>query len=342
MIELKAMKAVYCYYFPEIRGILRNICNTLPDSMFLVSTPAHEVNKTLEGLFDPPLLVTTTATGCIDLDEIHQPIIDRILKVYEPVVPGLNEFGYRYPTAGSNEGIFHILVNCLEQNIRKINVLEGDYEGYAAHARNIGIDVNIINPDIQNIASLEPGYWFISNPSARDGNIIDYQFLQQLCESGHKLVIDLAYVGATQLHQFDCHHHNIIAVVMSMSKPYGVFRFRLGGFTFSRYEIPTLYGNKWFKDIVRLFQALKIAETIGPNYMYKRYSSVQGKIINEINHTCGLAIKASDSFLLAYLREKDALDLTKTQMQLIEPFKRARDYRFCLTPYFEEHEKKNG
>lgn len=330
-----AMKAVYCYHFPEVRELLREVQNSLPDDLWLVTTPAHSLE--VEGI-SKFLKIPGNKEDNVDLDEIHVPIIERIIKAYCGVVPALGDFKYRYPTSGSSEGLFHILTKARTDGVETINVLVGEYEGYEAQAANLKMKVNKVDLDKTAPKNVKPGLWFISNPSARDGNIIPNELINALCDSGHRVVLDLAYVGATRPYKFDVSHENIESVVMSFSKPYGVFRFRIGGFTFSRNEIPSLYGNKWFKDVTRLFQALAIAESIGPKKLHKKYSVVQRRIIDKLNARHGLNLRASDSFLLAYLKPGDDEALNDEQRELIAPYKRGDGYRFCLTPYFELEE----
>ncbi|MCK5452470.1 MAG: aminotransferase class I/II-fold pyridoxal phosphate-dependent enzyme, partial [Candidatus Aenigmarchaeota archaeon] len=257
MNGFKAMKAVYCYYFPEVRPIIHEVDAVVQDDMYLVTTPADKVRKDLELLFDPSLDVPANTYGNVDLDEIHVPIIERIVDVYSGLVPALGDFGYSYPTSGSSEGIFHALTKLKVEGVDCINVLKGEYEGYSAQAGNLKMEFNEVDLNETDISEVEPGYWFISNPSARDGNIIPNEFITELCELGNKVFLDLAYAGSTRPCVFDVSHENVVGAFMSFSKPYGVFRKRIGGFAFSRDEMPTLFGNKWFKDTDRLFAALK-------------------------------------------------------------------------------------
>ncbi len=344
MTELKAMKAVYCYFFPEVRPLLREVPHAIPGSMYLVTTPAEEVYKSLEQLFSPPLEIPATPEGYVNMDEIHVPITKRIVSAYLPLVPNLGDFKYNYPTSGSSEGIREVLKKIQTDGTKAINVLDGEYEGYSEYAKAYGIGVNSIEPDETDLRKLQSGVWFISNPSARDGNIIPNDLIRNLCDAGHRVVLDLAYVGATRPYEFDVSHENIPAVVMSFSKPYGVFRFRAGGFAFSRDEIPALYGNKWFKDTERLFDALKIAENLGPRKdgstpLFEKYRNVQEEIVKELNKEFGLGMRLSDSFLLGHLTREDAEKLSHEQLELVKPFRRGSGYRFCLTPYFEERER---
>ena len=340
MNGFKAMKAVYCYYFPEVRPIIHEVDAVVQDDMYLVTTPADKVRKDLELLFDPPLDVPANAYGNVDLDEIHVPIIERIVDVYSGLVPALGDFGYSYPTSGSSEGIFHALAKLNVEGVDCINVLKGEYEGYSAQAGNLKMEFNEVDLNETDISEVEPGYWFISNPSARDGNIIPNEFITELCELDNKVFLDLAYAGSTRPCVFDVSHENVVGAFMSFSKPYGVFRKRIGGFAFSRDEMPTLFGNKWFKDTDRLFQALKIAEDVGPYRLYNTYRPVQEAIVDAINDEFGIGMKASDAFLLGYLKVDDAEMLDADRLEMIADFKRGDNYRFCLTPYFEEFERK--
>jgi len=332
------MKAVYCYFFPEVRRVLHEVEGTVPDACYLVTARVEEIREAMAGLVDPPLEIPAAPGGSVDLDSLHEPVIDRILQAYEPHVPGLGDFACQYPTSGSSEGLFHLLVKLRTEREPFIYVLEGEYEGYEAQAANIGLTVRKVNPEETEPATLEPGIWFVSNPSARDGNILPDNILSALLDRGHRAVLDLAYVGATAPHRFSVDHEGIVAVVMSFSKPYGVFRSRIGGFAFSRTSVPSLYGNKWFKDILRLLQALVLAERLGPPRIWELYRDVQHQAVEALNVEHGLGLRTSDALLLAHLPAREAERLDRERRALIAPFQRGRGYRFCLTPLFEERE----
>lgn len=333
--DFRVLKAVYCYFFPETRNVLREVSERIPDDLFKVTTPAIEVEERLNSMLREPIVIPRTPQGWVSLDEIHVPIIQRIVSIYSSVIPHLSDFPFSYPTSGSSEGIFHLLTNLKAQGVKKIHVLEAEYEGFGIQAANIGLEVETHSFD-EALKMKEVGHWFISQPSARDGNLLPDEFIHALCENGQKITLDFAYVGTTRPHAFDVSHPNIVSAVMSFSKPYGVFRFRIGGFTFSRTEIRTLYGNKWFKDVTRLVQCLVLAERIGPLSLYPKYSPVQKEIVKEINTQHGLALLPSDSFLLAHLKPGAASN------PLTLSFKRGPFHRFCLTPYYESRESVKG
>lgn len=346
---MKALKAVYSYFFPEVRLYLYE---KFPDRLYLTQTLTKHLWHSLSKTFEPPLKLPWTGNGEVDLDSIHEPIIDRVVRAYKPLVPALGGFRWRYPTAGSSEGIFHILAALSAGTFYSetatgygtINILEGEYEGYAEYADTLGMlraewtprEALRLEPD----PDCRPPVWFISNPSARNGMIIDNEFINELCDKGHKVILDLAYAGMTKPYEFDVSHKNIAAVVMSLSKPYGVFRFRIGGFTFSREPINSLYANKWFKDVPALLTALRLVEEIPPGSMYYKYARMQRFIAGRIRATTGLPIRPSHVFLLAWMKGCSRKFLTPQQKRMVSKYKRGDGYRFCLTPYFEMMERR--
>lgn len=337
MKKFEAMKSVYCYYFPEVRPLVREVERALPDDMFLVTTPASEVETAISGLFAEPLAMPRNADGCIDLDAIHEPVIERIVEAYSNTVPALKNFSYSYPLAnGSSEGIFHILAKLRTGGADGINMLNGEYEGFGAQANNLRMRADSHDTD-SDFRKIKHGTWFVSNPSAIDGNVLPDGLISEICNAGHDIVLDLAYVGSTSPRTYDVSDERIKAVVMSFSKPYGVFRQRIGGFLFSREEIQTLYGNKWFKDTKRLLQALKLAESVGPEGLHKKYCGVQKATVDHINSQHGLSMRSSDALLIGNIKDDSGLDAY--QKEMISAFKRGSGYRFCLTPYFERFER---
>lgn len=315
MKNLEAITTVYSYRFPEIRDIVAEVARNLPQEIYFRSV------KPVGGL-----------------DNFHEPIIDKIIDFYSDYASGLKNFRFRYPTMGSEEGIREIMTKLQYNGIKEIYMLKGDYEGYKAVAETRKIKTIEVDENI-NPKKLRRGYWFMSNPSAKDGNIIPNNLIKEICEAGHKLFYDLAYLGSTKRHNFDLSHENIFASVVSFSKPFGLFYDRIG-FTFSRDPIGSLYGNKWFKNILNLKIAENIVTELKPNTLYNRYRPFQQEIISDINKDFGLNVKASDALLLGYMRKRDVINLNLKQRNLIKEFKRGESYRFCLTKYYIEKIKK--
>lgn len=299
--NFKAIRTVYCYYFPEIRKIIDEVVQNYPHEIFLSSiTPG--------------------------LDNFHFPIIEKFIKFNKKTVPGLKNFKYKYFTEGSRQGIFHLLVKIRNEEPKTpLYVLKGEYEGYKEYAIRIGLKIIEID-EVQDFSKLKSGIWFISNPSGRDGNIIENDFINKICEN-HRMIYDIAYVGLTKEYEFDVTHPNIIAVVGSMSKPFGLYYYR-AGFTFTKDPLETLIANKWFKNIFSLVITDKILNKIKPQEFYKKYRPIQEKIIKKINSQTNLNLKASDVILLA-----------NTKNKIKEFMRRDKFCRLCLTPYFLEEEK---
>ncbi len=336
--QLKAMKAVYTYFFPEVRNLIHST-DSLDSRLFLTSTSQSEAQVYVDSLgFKKKLIVPGTPSGNVDLDSIHEPAIERIIEIYEPVVRGLSGFRYRYFTSGSSEGIFHVLSELRAKGINKIFTFDGEYEGYKEYGKTLDILTEEVEKETET-KNLKTGRYFISNPSASDGNIVSNEGINNVCEEGNQVYLDLAYVGSTKKHRFDASHENIKALFLSFSKPYGIFRFRVG-FTFSRAPIDSLYGNKWFKDISRVLAAVKIAEEIGPAGLHDKYHKKQECIVNSINVRHGLNVEPSDALILGNIPESAGKKLSKEQRTFISEFRRGRSYRFCLTPYYEELEGK--
>jgi len=312
MKNIKAMKSVYSYYFPEIRQMIDDLTRKFPHEVFLQSiTPG--------------------------LDDFHFKIIDRYQEFIKLYLPNLADFKYRYFTNGSSEGIFHLLIY-LTVNYPDvpIYVFKGEYEGYGQYA--LQLKKEIIEVDFESDPKkMENGFWFISNPSARNGNIIPNEKINRICDAGHKVIIDGAYVGLTKPFCFDITHPNIFAYVSSLSKPLGLFYYRIG-FVFSREEIKTLYPNIWFKNIFSLLIADEIFKKFKCDYFYNKYRKLQIRVIGEIREDTGLPIKASDSLLLGYFNEKEGEETGEGVQEGIKRFQRGEFYRFCLTPYFLEKE----
>jgi hypothetical protein len=305
MNKLKTIKSVYSYYFPEIRKIIDDVTREFPHEIFLKS------------IFPK-------------LDDFHFPIIDKYVKSYSSILPHLENFKYKYVTNGSSEAIFHLLVYLKTKNPNTIiYVLNGEYEGYKEYSRSINLRIVEIDTK-KDPKDLEKGVWFISNPSAINGNIVPDDAIRKICEAGHKVVMDCSYVGLTKLHTFYVSHPNIMAVLSSFSKPFGLFYYRIG-FTFSKEKLESLEGNIWFKNMLSLIIVDKILSEFDSEYFYKKYRPLQKMIIDDINRDFKLNMKPSDVVILGYMDKVSNPDS-------FEQFKRGDCYRFCLTPYFLEKE----
>lgn len=300
---MKSTRTVYCYYFPEIRKIIDGLTKKFPHDVFLKS-------------IEP------------GLNDFHFPIIEKFIEYCKKQLPSLKYFKYKYFTSGASEGIFHLLIKLKTKNPETIiYTLKGEYEGYKEYAIRIGLKVIEVDEN-EDFSKLKKGIWFISNPSARNGNIIKNEFINEICKY-HEVIYDVTYVGLTKEHKFNINNPNILAVICSLSKPFGLYYYRIG-FTFSKEIIETLEANIWFKNIFSLLIAEKIFDKIKPKYLYEKYKPVQEQIIKKINSEEKLNLKASDVVILANTTEKN---------NFLKKYRRDKFYRLCLTPYFLEAEK---
>jgi len=311
MKKLKAIRTVYAYYFPEVRQIVDEITRKYPHSVYLKSIKPG-------------------------LDNFHFPVIEKYIKFYKEYIPGLAEFNNRYVTNGSSEGILHLLVDLKLHSQEPIYVLDGDYEGYEGYGNNLGLKIQKVK--LEEAVQIPKGIFIISNPSARNGNIIPNEVINQIAVTGHKIILDLTYLGMTKYYCFDVEHPNIMAIVVSLSKPFGLFYYR-SGFVFSRQPMPTLQPNIWFKNILSLLIIDRLLTKLRPDTLYKKYQPVQKHIIGQIKKDTGIKILPSDVFILGNIRPEEMKQLSVKRKEQMIVFKRGDFYRLCLTPYFLEKEK---
>jgi len=307
MHKIKAISSVYAYFYPEVR---------------------KEVDRVVKN-FSQDLLLKSIFPG---LDNYHDDFINKFISCSKKYQRGLDDFTSKYFVNGSSEAIFHLLVDAIFHNEGKpIYVFKGEYEGYKEYAKNIRGLVTEIDK-ASNLDKLPLGRWFISNPSAIDGNIIDNKFIDRICDLGHEVVLDISYIGTTREYKFDLTHKNIIAVLASLSKPFGLFYYRIG-IAFTRKQMPTLYPNKWFKNILSVTIGEALLNKFGIGHFYKKYQKVQREAIKQLVQEIGVPVHPSDILLLANLQNNN---LTKNQKEKLIKFLRGDNYRFCLTPYFLE------
>ena len=303
--DLRAITTVMSYYFPEVRAVISEMVRDYPHDVFLRSVSPG-------------------------LDDFHEPIVEKLLRFHGPSVPALASFAHRYPTAGSEEGIREYMTMLRSSGVERIYVWHGDYEGYREVARSRGIEPIEVafGTDPHTLA---PAPWFLSNPSARDGNVLPPQIVAAVCDAGHQVFYDLSYLGSTAPFTFDVSHENIAAVAISFSKPYGLFYYRIG-FTFTRRPLPSLYANKWFKNVFSLLVADRVMTKLDPGQLPTKYRPFQERVVGALAARHDLPLRASDALLLCHVAP-DAT-LTDDQRLLLHRYRRGDGYRLCLTPYY--------
>jgi histidinol-phosphate/aromatic aminotransferase/cobyric acid decarboxylase-like protein len=311
---LSAFTAVYSYTTPEVHRIIADLTKSYPRELIDEGWVRSDLTKFQDQAF--------AALIALRGDEVL----------------GLSDFKFRYPTYGSDHAICEYMTHLkVDEGLSSIYILENDYEGYVERAKSRGLEPAIIKTNA-NPKELSPGVWFISNPSARDGNVLPEGLIDGLLKAGHRIVYDLAYLGTTDPRKFDLRHEGVDAALVSLSKPYGLFSHRIGLSLFRR-AVPSLIANElWFKNIFGLKLATEVLTRIGGESYAKEYKAEQNAIVAQLRRESGLPLQASDAFLLAHINEADAESLTPEQQKAISRYKRGARYRFCLTPFFANRE----
>jgi histidinol-phosphate/aromatic aminotransferase/cobyric acid decarboxylase-like protein len=323
---------VYSYYTPEVLSVVRSTLNTINTNQ---KSPYFEgIHRTLTKNVEP------------GLDDLHLPLMEKYERFARAEgVIGLETYANKYFTSGSSEGIFHLLSQAKVFD-DPVYQFEGEYQGYMEYATALDLEIKVVK-DLDELRFNPPGTVILSNPASVDGNIVDPNVLTTILRN-HNVILDLAYMGMTQKPlNVDLTQPGILAVVGSLSKPFGLYYYRIG-FCYSRQGIASLYGNKWFKNAL----SIRIGEAVLDHFSDRdsleafktKYFSLQEKAVQALNADTGYNLdnllaghssrkaQPSDVWLLANApyRDFDPKDL--------RPFKRYADspYRFCLTPMLME------
>lgn len=301
--------AVYGLVLPETRAMVRRLWSERPELLYECSY--DDVQDAAHGVF-----------------------LDAWSAWVAPLVDGLEGFRNRYVTNGSSEAIRETIWN-LAGTARsagltaQLHVFAGEYEGYAAYARAAGAAVVTHDRDRwrdeKAYASGALHCWYVSQPSAIDGNVWAElpAFIADMTRRDVALAVDLAYVGATpRLPRLDLSSPAIKHVFFSLSKVFGLFYHRVGG-VLSRAPLLGLEGNKWFKNIFSLYLgASLIQEAPNPTTLPAKYQRFQNDACRLLRDEHGIPFEASEVILLA----------TSPLGNYPRPFRRGNGCRWCLTP----------
>jgi hypothetical protein len=238
----------------------------------------------------------------------------------------LDGFDHRYVTHGASEAIKDLTVN-----VPRVHVFAGDYEGYAAFAEARDIPIQVHRRDVT--AALAPhgddDVWWISDPSSIDGDHWPAlpQFLDALgrCWPRVRVFVDMIYIGCVrELSPISpSRHPNVAAVVFSLSKPFGVYRHRIGG-VYSRQPIRSLEGNRWFNNIFSVELADALMARYAVTEIPRRYAVIQARIVDALRGAGALPAEAVPCNVLLLARSPTG-DPAFARVA-------GEHYRYCLTP----------
>ena len=276
-------------------------------------------------------------------DAMHQAYFDRWIEWAAPVVSfDPAAFGFRYPTAGASEGIFKLTAEyargCTARGAEPtIHIFEGEYEGFPAYADALKLRcLRHDRSDWRNVpAAIDPdGLVWISQPSAIDGNVWQHfdAFVDLLAEQRPDVTVipDLTYVGSVgRAFSVYLDSPNVPVFVMSHSKPFGGYYHRVGG-VFSRAEVPSLFGNKWFKNLLSLAWGTEMMRRHGVFDLPRKYRAVQEEAAAGAGEALGVELEAADILLIATASPEGAR--TEPLSSVLRGSPSERRIRLCLTP----------
>jgi hypothetical protein len=279
-------------------------------------------------------------------DALHEKFFQTWLDWSKPVVNlPRAQFPFYYPTAGASEALRHLIYDLAAKHPdAAVHAFVGEYEGYKAIAEAAGLEFvehrreqwttgERYSNNIKG-AMNKNDLFFLSQPSAIDGNVWhDYnEFILSMPDMS--VVVDVTYVGAVPrsavTERFDLGAASIRNIVFSLSKPFGVYYDRIGG-VFARNEDPGLFGNKWFKNLTSLSLGTKLMERKGVFDLPRRYRPLQEQIAREVSSILGFDFIPSDVFLLA-TQTPPSEPTNIMHNAMAEYLTRAGKLRLCLTP----------
>ncbi|HEX8124030.1 MAG TPA: hypothetical protein VF548_00440 [Allosphingosinicella sp.] len=277
-------------------------------------------------------------------DSMHEEYFDEWLRWSAPAVAiRSEEFPFRYPTAGASEAIFKLIAEFASERRASalgaaVHMFEGEYEGFAAYAD--ALKLPIVRHDRAAWSEVparlgEDAMFWISQPSAIDGNVWPHfeAFVSAVAErgSGAQIVPDLTYVGSVaREYRIMLDSPAIPAVVISHSKPFGGYYHRVGGIL-ARREHPSLFGNKWFKNLLSLAWGTEMMRRHSVFDLPRKYRPVQEEAVRRVAALLGAdGLAAADVLLLATAPARAELPNLLASVLRGSPAERV--VRLCLTP----------
>lgn len=305
-----------------------------------------ESEAALEGLFDgdrEALLDLYREAWTQKQDQMHEAYLEGWRDWSRPLVShDRAAFPFAYPTAGASEGIFKLMseyaARCrVEGQAPSIHIFEGEYEGFPAFAAALSLPV--VRHDrsrwAEATSAIPPhAQFWLSQPSAIDGAVWPHfeAFAAALAERQPEaeLIPDLTYVGSVAR---DFHIRldapNIPAFVFSHSKPFGGYYHRVGG-AFARNERPSLFGNRWFKNLLSLAWGTAMMRAHDCQALARRYGPIQEEAARRCGAALGVPLVAADVMLLGTAPAD--VGHSRLVQSLWRGAPSERVVRLCLTP----------
>ena len=243
----------------------------------------------------------------------------------------LSTFPHGTVSNGSSEAIRELIAGT------ELVIFEGEYEGYAAIATARGMPIRRLSraDPAAGLAGVSEGaVCFISDPASVDGEHWEglgaFLDLLQTQAPSVSVVLDLAYVGAVRnpvAVRLDS--PNVSAVVFSLSKPFSLYRYRVGG-VYSRRPLPALAYNHWFNSLLGLKLGIELMERHAVAEVPQRYAAIQGRVV---------AAAVAEGEVPADTVPSNVILLARSQLAHANPrYNRLPGAsRYCLTPGLHAH-----
>jgi hypothetical protein len=328
--QLCVMPSVYSVPFAETNSVFDH--TNFPTKLWNVTASRSDFDEILGSVGLGPLReVGEKKLGLMDM--VHQPVVDGILAEVARSAVGLDDesLRWRYPLHGSALGITYLMNHLrVVEGVDEICVLKGDYEGYSAQAANSGLKVRFCGKD--DALSSRGQIWFVSNPSAIDGELLDPGLLETLV-AHNRVVVDIAYHGL-------CGPVSISvpagtwAALWSLSKPWGLFWRRVGVMAVAD-EIPCAYGTRWYKDPLAVLSAWNVVRAYEPSAMADAYRWAQEGAV-EVLGEAGVLVHPSNTLLLGLMRKSEVSEQVWDQVARAERIVGSGVARVCLSPLIEQ------
>lgn len=277
-------------------------------------------------------------------DQMHVAYFDAWLDWSSPVVVvDRKAFSFRYPTAGASEGIVKLMSEYATGLWSKggsptIHVFHGEYEGFPSFADALSIPVHRhVRDDWEAMVETvdrDAQIW-ISQPSSIDGEVWSHfdEFMGTMAamRPDVQIIPDLSYVGSiAHPYQIALDYGNVPAFVISQSKPFGGYYHRCGG-VLSRTQRGTLFGNRWFKNLLSLAWGVEMMKAHAVHDLPRRYRAQQEKAAALVGRSLGIAdlTPSGVNVLATAPLPEDPSDIVRT---LARGEGSDRRIRVCLTP----------
>ena len=289
-LALGISKTVYSLPYPQVRAHLAKVATNIESRLARHDNPWEKKQDTMH-------------------DGLRSAWLDYAGRAQFHLGSQLAHF---YPTAGASEAIRETIAAIGARESKHtpyqqpgIAIFEGEYEGYEAIAKGLGMRVlKLSRTDWREglTRAWEDDYdFFLSQPSAIDGDYwSEYpEFLAFANESNGRVHLDVSYVGCCeQSRGIESEGPAIKSVFFSLSKPLGVYYRRIGG-CFTSEANPLLYGNMWFKNLDSIADGESLLQEFEPGEMPRIWAQARELAIERLQKEHGWTLQASDVFLLA-------------------------------------------